>query len=56
MQGSSDEFNDANIQLALAVARKVEELKGTRACIVCFGLKITPRFFIFKLILHVYSD
>ncbi|KMZ67937.1 Low PSII Accumulation 3 [Zostera marina] len=33
-KGSSDEFNDANIQLALAVARKVEELKGTRACIV----------------------
>uniref|UniRef100_J3L8Z1 DUF1995 domain-containing protein n=2 Tax=Oryza brachyantha TaxID=4533 RepID=J3L8Z1_ORYBR len=33
-KGSSDEFIDANIQLALAVARKLKELKGTRSCIV----------------------
>jgi hypothetical protein len=34
LQGSSDEFIDANIQLALVVARKLKELKGTRTCIV----------------------
>ena len=34
LQGSSDEFIDANIQLALVVARKLKELKGTRSCIV----------------------
>ncbi|GJN18807.1 hypothetical protein PR202_gb06009 [Eleusine coracana subsp. coracana] len=33
-KGSSDEFIDANIQLALTVARKLKELKGTRSCIV----------------------
>ncbi|XP_078441792.1 low PSII Accumulation 3 [Wolffia australiana] len=33
-KGSSDEFIDANIQLALAVVRKVQEMRGTRACIV----------------------
>ncbi|XP_028087218.1 protein LOW PSII ACCUMULATION 3, chloroplastic isoform X3 [Camellia sinensis] len=33
-KGSSDEFIDANIQLALAVARKLKERKETRACIV----------------------
>ncbi|XP_043713703.1 protein LPA3 isoform X1 [Telopea speciosissima] len=33
-KGSSDEFNDANIQLALAVVRKLQEKKGTRSCIV----------------------
>ncbi|XP_062224315.1 protein LPA3 [Phragmites australis] len=33
-KGSSDEFIDANIQLALAVARKLKELKGTRSCLV----------------------
>ncbi|XP_010270502.1 PREDICTED: protein LOW PSII ACCUMULATION 3, chloroplastic isoform X2 [Nelumbo nucifera] len=33
-KGSSDEFIDANIQLALAVVRKLQERKGTRACIV----------------------
>ncbi|XP_066329129.1 protein LPA3-like [Miscanthus floridulus] len=33
-KGSSDEFIDANIQLALVVARKLKELKGTRSCIV----------------------
>ncbi|XP_059641668.1 protein LPA3 [Cornus florida] len=33
-KGSSDEFNDANIQLALAVVRKLQERKATRACIV----------------------
>uniref|UniRef100_A0A0D9VBC8 DUF1995 domain-containing protein n=1 Tax=Leersia perrieri TaxID=77586 RepID=A0A0D9VBC8_9ORYZ len=33
-KGSSDEFIDANIQLALAVARNLKELKGTRSCIV----------------------
>ncbi|XP_054795057.1 protein LPA3-like [Prosopis cineraria] len=33
-KGSSDEFNDANIQLALAVVRKLQEKKETRACIV----------------------
>ncbi|CAL4922525.1 unnamed protein product [Urochloa decumbens] len=33
-KGSSDEFIDANIQLALVVARKLKELKGARSCIV----------------------
>ncbi|KAF8677258.1 hypothetical protein HU200_046740 [Digitaria exilis] len=33
-KGSSDEFIDANIQLALVVARKLKELKGTKSCIV----------------------
>ncbi|XP_058098625.1 protein LPA3 [Magnolia sinica] len=33
-KGSSDEFIDANIQLAIAVVRKLGEMKGTRACIV----------------------
>ncbi|KAG1359485.1 Protein LOW PSII ACCUMULATION 3, chloroplastic [Cocos nucifera] len=33
-KGSSDEFIDANIQLALAVARKIQEMKGIRSCIV----------------------
>ncbi|KAK4488886.1 hypothetical protein RD792_004676 [Penstemon davidsonii] len=32
--GSSDEFSDANIQLALAVVRKLQEKQETRACIV----------------------
>lgn len=34
MKGSSDEFIDANIQLVLAVVRKLQEKMGTRACIV----------------------
>ncbi|RDY06936.1 Protein LOW PSII ACCUMULATION 3, chloroplastic, partial [Mucuna pruriens] len=33
-KGSSDDFIDANIQLALAVVRKLQEKKETRACIV----------------------
>ncbi|KAA8541998.1 hypothetical protein F0562_023150 [Nyssa sinensis] len=33
-KGSSDEFSDANIQLALVVVRKLKEKKETRACIV----------------------
>ncbi|KAF7843187.1 protein LOW PSII ACCUMULATION 3, chloroplastic [Senna tora] len=33
-KGSSDEFIDANIQLALAVVRKLKEKKETRVCIV----------------------
>ncbi|KAL8456964.1 hypothetical protein ACS0TY_034165 [Phlomoides rotata] len=33
-KGSSDEFSDANIQLALAVVRKLLEKQETRACIV----------------------
>ncbi|GFZ17250.1 low PSII Accumulation 3 [Actinidia rufa] len=33
-KGSSDEFIDANVQLALAVIRKLKERKETRACIV----------------------
>ncbi|XP_044486673.1 protein LPA3 isoform X2 [Mangifera indica] len=33
-KGSSDEFIDANIQLALAVVRKLQERMDTRACIV----------------------
>ncbi|KAE9621280.1 hypothetical protein Lalb_Chr01g0012061 [Lupinus albus] len=33
-KGSSDDFIDANIQLALAVVRKLQETKETRACIV----------------------
>lgn len=33
-KGSSDEFIDANIQLALAVVRKLHETKGMRSCIV----------------------
>ncbi|KAK6147903.1 hypothetical protein DH2020_018815 [Rehmannia glutinosa] len=32
--GSSDEFSDANIQLSLAVVRKLQEKQETRACIV----------------------
>ncbi|XVF86335.1 hypothetical protein PTKIN_Ptkin18bG0031200 [Pterospermum kingtungense] len=34
VKGSSDEFIDANIQLALAVVRKLQEKVETRACIV----------------------
>ncbi|XP_065866513.1 protein LPA3 [Euphorbia lathyris] len=33
-KGSSDEFIDANVQLALAVVRKLKEKRETRACIV----------------------
>ncbi|XP_057968747.1 protein LPA3 isoform X7 [Malania oleifera] len=33
-KGSSDEFIDANIQLALAVVKKLQERRETRACIV----------------------
>ncbi|CAN6481597.1 unnamed protein product [Victoria cruziana] len=33
-KGSSDEFIDANIQLALAVVKKLNEAKGINACIV----------------------
>lgn len=33
-KGSSDDFNDANVQLALAVVRKLQENRETRACIV----------------------
>ncbi|KAK6147852.1 hypothetical protein DH2020_018764 [Rehmannia glutinosa] len=33
-KGSSDEFSDANIQLSLAVVRKLQEKQETRACIV----------------------
>ncbi|KAJ4962894.1 hypothetical protein NE237_022833 [Protea cynaroides] len=33
-KGSSDEFIDANVQLVLAVIRKLQEKKGTRSCIV----------------------
>ncbi|XAR50465.1 hypothetical protein NMG60_11004801 [Bertholletia excelsa] len=33
-KGSSDEFIDANIQLALAVVKKLKERRETRACIV----------------------
>ncbi|XVE91209.1 hypothetical protein DITRI_Ditri20bG0135900 [Diplodiscus trichospermus] len=34
VKGSSDEFIDANIQLALAIVRKLQEKRETRACIV----------------------
>ncbi|KAL0354885.1 UNVERIFIED_CONTAM: protein LOW PSII ACCUMULATION 3, chloroplastic [Sesamum radiatum] len=34
VKGSSDEFSDANIQLALALVRKLQEKQETRACIV----------------------
>ncbi|KGN45217.1 protein LOW PSII ACCUMULATION 3, chloroplastic [Cucumis sativus] len=33
-KGSSDDFIDANIQLALAVARNLQEKRGIRSCIV----------------------
>ncbi|KAG5227829.1 hypothetical protein OIU76_017352 [Salix suchowensis] len=33
-KGSSDDFIDANIQLALAVIRKLQEKRETRACVV----------------------
>lgn len=33
-KGSSDEFSDANVQLALAIVRKLNEMKGFRSCIV----------------------
>lgn len=42
LQGSSDEFIDANIQLALVVARKLKELKGTRSCIVSSSFICQP--------------
>lgn len=34
VQGSSDDFIDANIQLAITVVRKLQEKIETRACIV----------------------
>lgn len=34
VKGSSDDFIDANVQLALAVVRKLKERKETRVCIV----------------------
>lgn len=34
VKGSSDDFIDANIQLALAVVRKLQERMEARACIV----------------------
>lgn len=34
MKGSSDEFSDANIQLVLAVVKKLQEKMETRACVV----------------------
>ena len=37
VKGSSDEFIDANIQLVLAVVRKLQERKETKACIVRRG-------------------
>ncbi|XP_071686895.1 protein LPA3 [Rutidosis leptorrhynchoides] len=33
-KGSSDEFSDANVQLVLAVVKKLQENRETRACIV----------------------
>ncbi|XP_073124170.1 protein LPA3 [Henckelia pumila] len=33
-KGSSDEYSDANIQLALAVVKKLQQKQETRACIV----------------------
>lgn len=33
-KGSSDDYIEANIQLALAVVRKLKEKRETRACIV----------------------
>uniref|UniRef100_A0A251UVM2 Uncharacterized protein n=1 Tax=Helianthus annuus TaxID=4232 RepID=A0A251UVM2_HELAN len=33
-KGSSDEFTEANVQLALAVVRKLQEIRETRARIV----------------------
>ncbi|XP_059299714.1 protein LPA3 [Lycium ferocissimum] len=33
-KGSSDEFSDANIQLVLAVVKKLQEKEETRACVV----------------------
>lgn len=34
VKGSSDDFIDANIQLAVAVVRKLKERNETRVCIV----------------------
>lgn len=34
VKGSSDDFIDANIQLALAAVRKLQERMEARACIV----------------------
>ncbi|XWS16541.1 hypothetical protein CRYUN_Cryun34aG0097200 [Craigia yunnanensis] len=34
VKGSSDEFIDANIQLALAVVRKLQQKRETQACMV----------------------
>jgi len=36
-QGASDEFIDANIQLALTLARKLYETKGITSCLVGFA-------------------
>ncbi|XP_044410753.1 protein LPA3 isoform X2 [Triticum aestivum] len=41
-KGSSDEFIDANVQLALAVVRDLKKLKGTRSCIVSSGSTLHP--------------
>ncbi|KAF5808447.1 hypothetical protein HanXRQr2_Chr04g0145481 [Helianthus annuus] len=34
VKGSSDEFTEANVQLALAVVRKLQEIRETRARIM----------------------
>ncbi|KAM3246488.1 hypothetical protein P3L10_008255 [Capsicum annuum] len=39
--GSSDDFNDANIQLALAVIRKLWEKKETTARVIFLNLSIS---------------
>jgi hypothetical protein len=36
-QGASDEFIDANIQLAMTLARKLYETKGITSCLVGFA-------------------
>jgi hypothetical protein len=50
LKGSSDEFIDANIQLALATVRKVKELKGISSCIVsCNTAIMPPKYFLLSL-------
>lgn len=45
MKGSSDDFSDANIQLVLAVVRKLQEKLETRACIVRNNSAMSSSFF-----------
>lgn len=49
VKGSSDDFSDANIQLVLAVVKKLQERKETRACIVRMYLLFRDLYFPLKI-------